>query len=391
MSNAQIFQPAHHENFSLNPDVAIIGAGRSCQHLLSAFKQQAPDLNVAVLDRYPFDAPEGVIGVHDEAIALTERHGGWLIKGITGATYATKKIILATGFYPPMPPHLHLMDYAQSGRYINDPRTIDFQAIDREENILIMGSGLYMVQIVKQLTDQKHLGEIFSLSRHGLLPQPLGNDQPFDPFFDRKPSNHLPTLLSQLRVTAEDHSWPSIIDGLEPHTKHIWQSFSVEDKKQFLRHVRRYWHVARNRIPDSMHDLLFRLKASGQLHVLAGYYRDIEALDNQLAVQFYKRGTEDIQVVMPNKILNATGPNYDFNKNEDLLIQNLLNQGYLQVDMTGFGLHLGEHCESAVSAPRVNAKLFAMGPLAKGKFYDSISDEALAEQSELILEQINHA
>ena len=239
MNAAQVFQPSHHESFEQNPDLAIIGGDRTCTTFLKILAEKSAHSTAVVIDSFEthHKDTDTIEHVHDKIIAVSERPGGWLLKSISGNRYAAKKLLLANGFYPPIPPHLHLMDYADSGQYANNPRLLDMDSINREQNILIFGSGQTSIKIIKQLHDLKHLGEIFTLSRHGLTPLPLGHDAPYDPFVNTKPSNHLPTLFAQLREVAKSYSWESIADEMKPHLDKIWMSFSLSDKQQFIRQL----------------------------------------------------------------------------------------------------------------------------------------------------------
>lgn len=390
MNAAQVFQPSHHESFENNPDIAIIGGGRTCMTFLQTLAEKSPHSTAVVIDSFETHHKDTDTIEHkrDKIIAVTERPGGWLLKGITGKTYAAKKILLASGFYPPIPPHLHLMDYAPSGQYVNNPRLLDMDSINREQNILIFGSGQTSIKIIKQLHDLKHLGEIFTLSRHGLTPLPLGHNESHDPFANKKPSNHLPTLFAQLREEAKSHSWASIADGMKPHLDDIWMSFSLEDKEQFIRHLRSYWRTIAHRLDENILNLLFHMKASNQLHNFAGFYRTVEDIDGRLAVQFYERRTHEVKVMIVDRIINATGPNYNYMENDDLLIQNLINQNFIIPQASKLGLEINDNYAAISPAPRISEKLFLMGALTKGKIYSGFSEPAMIEQAEVICSQL---
>lgn len=388
MPQASVFQPHTQESFSDHPDLAIIGAGTSAKILIQALESQHPNLNILFIDEQQESIQTTLTHqfAQDRIIALSERDGGWLLKGVSGQSYAAKKCVLATGQFPPKAPHPHLMDYSDSGRYINDPsKQFDLESIDREENILILGSGLRMVKMVEQLQHQKHLGEIISLSSHGLVPQPIGHETAINPFAEQKPSNHLATLLGQLRLAAESASWPAVIDGLIGQASAIWHKMHLSEKKQFLRHLQRYWNVVRHRMDDSLHDMIFHLKATGQLRILSGHLHGIDKIDDtSLAVRFHKRGSGELKVIMTHKIINASNPNNNVLEIDQLLIQNALNQGYIHPHLCGLGIQLGDHCEAISNAPRVSKKLFAIGPLCQGEFYECTDESALSDQAERI-------
>jgi uncharacterized NAD(P)/FAD-binding protein YdhS len=101
--------------------------------------------------------------------------------------------------------------------------------------ILILGTGLTMVDAAISLGESGHSGRIVAVSRRGLLPQDHRR-------IDRMPiaEAELPSpaklapFLRWLRLRARDEmrrggDWRSFFDGLRPHTQALWLAMPSED------------------------------------------------------------------------------------------------------------------------------------------------------------------
>ncbi|MCP2775379.1 FAD-dependent oxidoreductase, partial [Salmonella enterica subsp. enterica serovar Typhimurium] len=76
-------------------------------------------------------------------------------------------VILAMGHLSPVAP-LPGLD-ALGAAYINDPWSGAVEHIGTDERVLILGSGLTMLDVVVDLARRGHRGPITALSRRGLL------------------------------------------------------------------------------------------------------------------------------------------------------------------------------------------------------------------------------
>ena len=96
--------------------------------------------------------------------------------------------------------------------------------VPSEASVLVLGTGLTMVDVVLSLLDQKHLGPIVALSRRGLLPRRMRRRAPTDFLAERPlPRRVLQALMlirHEIRTAAENkYDWRSVIDALRPYIK----------------------------------------------------------------------------------------------------------------------------------------------------------------------------
>ncbi len=103
--------------------------------------------------------------------------------------------VLAIGNFPPEPPPVADPGFYDSALYRADPWAPDaLTDLDPAAPVLLIGTGLTMVDTVVSLLDQGHTGPIHALSRRGLLPhRHNGSGQPPP----NEPSSY-PTVLSDL-------------------------------------------------------------------------------------------------------------------------------------------------------------------------------------------------
>ncbi len=107
--------------------------------------------------------------VADEAVALHDADGGYRVEVAGGRQYDADITVLAVGNFPP--------EGDQPGYIADpwDPRAL--AGIGRESGVLLVGTGLTMIDTVISLLDQNHAGPILAISRRGLsAPHPCGCD-----------------------------------------------------------------------------------------------------------------------------------------------------------------------------------------------------------------------
>jgi uncharacterized NAD(P)/FAD-binding protein YdhS len=83
-----------------------------------------------------------------------------------GSDLRADRVVLTTGNFPPADP---LPELAQSSRYFRNPWQ-GLADIPSRLPVLLIGTGLTMVDTVLELLSRNHSGPIHAVSRHGLLP-----------------------------------------------------------------------------------------------------------------------------------------------------------------------------------------------------------------------------
>ena len=151
-------------------------------------------------------------------------------------------------------------------------------AVPCDGHVLIVGSGLTMVDQVMSLLANGHEGTITAISRRRLLPQV---HRPTDPMCFRAEELPQPmrvaSLMRWLRAQARAREeaggdWRDVVDGLRPHLQAIWRALPLASRQSFLRHASPYWEVHRHRMPPASHGRLVEARGNGRLRLLRGRF-----------------------------------------------------------------------------------------------------------------------
>lgn len=142
--------------------------------------------------------------------------------------------------------------------------------------VLILGTGLSMIDVWLALKAQGHHGPVTALSRRGLSPLPhlALRPQPLEGV--DAPVGASPAQLARwLRRLARAHieaggDWRNVIDGLRPFNQRIWQGWDMEARRRFLRHAKPWWDVHRHRAAPQIHARFKAALDSGELRLIAG-------------------------------------------------------------------------------------------------------------------------
>ncbi len=147
--------------------------------------------------------------------------------------------------------------------------------IARDDTVLIVGTGLTMVDIAVELAARKHRGWIHAVSRHGLLPASHVALEAYPSLLDggelpRSIARQLALIRGEIaRAAALGIAWQSVIEALRPRVRDCWRALPLAERKRFLRHLRPYWEIHRHRMAPDIAARVADLRASGLLSVSA--------------------------------------------------------------------------------------------------------------------------
>jgi len=107
-----------------------------------------------------------------EVISLERVPGGFRVYTADGGDFFTDVAVLTVGALPPMSLPVLSPELRRHPGYVGWPwRDNVLEAIDPDASVLIVGTGLTMVDVVATLSRRDHQGPLLALSRHGLLPR----------------------------------------------------------------------------------------------------------------------------------------------------------------------------------------------------------------------------
>jgi uncharacterized NAD(P)/FAD-binding protein YdhS len=330
------------------------------------------------------DARNQVTPVAAMAVSATRSGDGWTIELDDGSTAEARALVLAIGNQQPAP--MAVADGISAGRFVNNPWGAEAKAaVERlagtDAPVLLLGTGLTAVDLILSLDANGHRGPIVALSRRGQLPR---GHIPYEPVPVERgdvPLGDLITLWRWLRRRAGQISWRAAVDSLRPHSSAIWQAFSPADKQRFLRHARPWWDAHRHRIATEVAARLKELIGSDQLQVMAGRVRSLRENGEGVEFEIARRGRADIQVLRLDTVFNCTGPLGAMARTANPILRQMLADRLIGVDELGIGLAVDD-------ANRAGDKIWAMGPLTKGKYWEIIAVPDIRGQAAAVAEDV---
>jgi len=362
------------------------------QHQAAHMLNDAPAAELAFVPRHVYGAylrnllntvkpaPEML---HDEVVAIEVDDGHSRLRCVSGRVLSANFVVLATG--NDRPATLDVPGLREVSFWRPDSWQMEaFAGLDPGLPVLLIGTGPTAVDAVITLLDRGHVGPIYAVSRRGLLPRRhavggavLSIQLP--------PHCGLGELTRFVRQEADacGENWRGVVDALFPFLQDIWQSLSLTERQRFLRHLRPWWDVHRQRMPEKIAACIDAASASGQLHVLAVRITNCEAS----AVWLRQRGGCNTRLEV-GRVVNCSGPCTDPARSDDPLTQAMLRDGLARPDECRLGLDVTRAGALLSRRGTASRSLFALGPPTRGAFWDITAIPVIRRQSEILAQHL---
>jgi uncharacterized NAD(P)/FAD-binding protein YdhS len=302
-------------------------------------------------------------------------------------TIEADKVLLATGNQPPA--ELSITSGFDHPHYLANPwKVVDYTLVDRNENVVLIGAGLTMIDVFLTLTALDWQGTIYAVSRTGLLPLSHFHGIAYADFPPADPTtlglSGLVSLMEghckRLRDLGENPA--IVVDKLRPFTQRVWQNLTVEEKVRFCRDYRTRWNVTRHRIAQSIHERLTSAIASGKLHILPGRIRGMSGSGSRVQVVVEKSSAgKEHMTLEAGWVVNCTGPQESYKDSKGALYQNLFDRGLVQADELDMGIKVGPNFRVVDGGGYVSEFLLAVGPMLKGSLWETTAVPELRIQA----------
>lgn len=308
--------------------------------------------------------------VQGECLAVAPTPSGATARLRDGSSIAAQVVVLATG-------NEICQTHASDDLYANPWEAP--ASIPRDGHVLILGTGLTMVDYVQSLLHGGHKGPITAISRRGLLPR---SHRPVVPFpvarTDVPFGSEIAELISWFRkstCTAEQQGgdWRSVVDGMRPFTQELWQSLGTPARRRFLRHARTWWDVHRHRMAPEVGELIAGAISSGQLWITAGKVQSVERNQYDALVTFRPRGCSTTETIKVARIVECTGINPFPHSTTNPVLRNLFDNGLARIDPMGIGLDATNNCALVDASGDHSSRIFAIGPLTRAAFWEIVA------------------
>lgn len=301
--------------------------------------------------------------------------------------------VLATGMFPAArTPQTHSSGVNAAAVDPWDVATM--RRLDPRSTVLIIGSGLTMVDAVVSLEQAGHRGPIEIFSRHGLLPHVRRQPPAWDDFLAADPALRSPRqLLRELRrqctiSQAQGIDWQAPLDTVRAHIGRLWSQASEREKRQFVRHVRPWWESHHHRSPPLSAQLVARLHEEGRLRIRAASFKGLVPAQGGVTIAVRQRGEQTLTQVTGAALINSSGIEYDWRRVARPLPQQLLKRGLIQPGPLALGIAADASGAVLDAQGQVSARLFAMGPPLRGMWWESTAVTDVALQAKALASKL---
>lgn len=293
-------------------------------------------------------------------------------------------VVLATGNPPPR--------VASPGgdkgsrRVLTDPWALAaLERIGADDAVIIVGSGLTMVDMALWLDANGRRGPIKVVSRRGLMPRAhrAHHDHPKPPTGDML-AGPASRRLAAARRLAADGDWRGVMEGLRSLTARLWTEADVKTRARWIRHLRPWWDVHRHRIPAGVAEAVNRLKTVGRLSISSGRVEAIEADADGVTVRLRPRDGSQQPPLTGQWLIDCTGPGHS--PAEDPIAGALIKAGRARPDPLGIGLDLDADGRILTADGSPQSRLFALGPPARAAFWETTAVPDIRKRIEALVE-----
>ncbi len=307
--------------------------------------------------------------VHGQCVDLGESAAGVAVTLAGGRCHVGDVAVLATGNDSPI---------AKLPCDV-DPWELPSGAIDRDATVLILGTGLTMVDYALSVLRDGHRGQIVAMSRRGLLAKAHRrtdtmrideSDVPFGASASR--------LLRWLRVCIDTHvaeggDWRSVIDAIRPYTQRLWRELPPSSRRRFLEHARACWDVHRHRMAPEVETRLAQALSAQRLALVAAKVIGIEPNATGALVRYRRRSQQNSASLQVGMIVDCTGIVKDPRVTGNPVIRRLFEQGLARTDALNIGIDIAENCAVIARNGIASRRLFAVGPLTRAAFWEIVA------------------
>ncbi|MEG3179706.1 FAD/NAD(P)-binding protein [Sphingomonas sp. LT1P40] len=335
---------------------------------------------------------EGRLTVHyGEVVDAVEHDAGVALTLADGSALAADGAVLAVGNLPTHDPPGLDAGALSDDLYKGDPWAGDVaEGLTADDTVLVIGTGLTMVDVALMLDACGFTGRIVALSRRGLLPRRHASGGEWERIEER-PGTVASALLAQVRARADAIGWRAAVDELRPFTQPMWANASEAERGRFLRHLRPWWDVHRHRLAPQVADRLAAMGDSGRLRVVAGKTLGFAAREGEVAMSWRPRGADAAETMNVRRIVNCTGPLGDLSRTADPLLVALRDRGAIRPDAGNLGIDVNGVGEVIDVNGRPSERLYALGPMTRGAFWEIVAVPDIRRQTWDVARRLSNA
>lgn len=327
-----------------------------------------------------------------EVVDISRPSGGPRLHLADGHTLDADAAVLAVGNLPPHTPPGLVPENLPPSLYFGDPWDGSVaEGLGSDDIVLVIGTGLTMIDVVLTLDAQGFAGRIVALSRRGLLPHRHAEVAEWARIDERPAAARLSSLLRETRRRSGEVGWRAAVDELRPFTQSMWRNATGPQRHRFVRHLRPWWDVHRHRLAPQIADRIAALIAAGRLQVLAGKTLDFAERPGGAAVTWRARGQDAPEQMTVQRIVNCIGPLGDLNRTQEPLLRRLVERGRIRPDSANLGIDVDSEARTVSADGTANDDLFALGPMTRGAFWEIVAVPDIRGQTWTLARRLSNA
>jgi uncharacterized NAD(P)/FAD-binding protein YdhS len=321
--------------------------------------------------------------VRGEAVDVTE---GEVVLA-DGRRIESAAMVLAPGNLRPAVP-AGIDPGALGPLWIGDPWSLSLgEGLSEDGAVLLIGTGLTAIDAALTLDASGWRGRIRAMSRRGLAPRAHAAREPMAPPTGPQPADAL-ALLRRFRARAAEIGWRSAVHELRTATQEIWSAAPLDQRRRFLRHLRAWWDVHRHRIAPAVAERIAAMEREGRLCVFAGRLVSAVPDGDAATVRVRRRGKAQVETLRASRVVNCTGPELDIVRSGEPLFSALLAAGRIRPDPCRLGIDVDGESRATGADGAPSATLYAIGPVTRGAFWESIAVPDIAVQAQRVARHI---
>jgi len=353
-----------------------------------------------LLDRAEAEAPQArLTRLRGTVVSIVEPAGNGLPAvelGLAGGERIdADRVVLALGPPAAGDPVAVPSELKESGVWITDPWAAGvLQKARKSHSVLIVGTGLSMVDVALSLGEGARGPQVRAVSRHGLVPRRhrpgLTNVRRFHvPTGSGTLEPMLAAFFAQVgRVAQQGDDWRDVIDSMRPVTPQLWKALKREEKERFLAEFQRFWDVHRFRMAPEVADRLEALAAAGRLRTDAASIVSLEAHGAGARVFLRAPGDRDLDLVEVDHVIDCTGAGFDLRRQPPPVLAGLIAGGRARPDELGLGLDIDDDGALLDGDGLPTDRLFVVGALRKGVEWEAIGITEIRDHAGAIARRI---
>lgn len=326
----------------------------------------------------------------DRAVGVGQLGREFVIALASGGTVVADAVVLASGVFQNGAGRRIAGAVAGDPRHIADPYAPGaFDGLAAAEEVVILGSGLAMLDALVSLERAGFRGRVRAVSRRGGLVEPRRAVEAAGDFLGDLPDGATPTLRGILRqvqaarrrIAAEGGDWQQLVPAVRAATPGLWVRLGDADRQRFVRHLQGVWKSCVHLAPIETHRFAERLRAEGRLTIEAGEVGAIRDAGRRLEVAV--RDEADERTIAADAVVDCLGHSADWSAESDPLVRSLLDRGLAQHHATGLGIDVDPLTLAVTPAAggTGSRRLFAIGHPLRGSVWESTSVREIALQA----------